>query len=238
MEDNKKHILGSFKELDFDEAKHQYYVNGNPIKISVSGLIKRFVKPVDFALIARNKDRSGGLEKGTTQKMWDDKKDRACKKGTDVHLFGELYPFNKHLKPRNKYEDAVVKFWDDLPEHIIPIVMEIQMYHKEYMFAGTADILLYNTQTDSYIIGDYKTNKDLFKNFIGKKLLAPFNNLLDCPYSKYQLQLSYYQILFEQLGFKVSSRKIIWLLPTGEYEMYDTDNYTEELKEHLKYNGI
>ena len=112
------------------------------------------------------------------------------------------------------------------------------MFHKEFMFAGTADILLYNTVTGMFIIGDYKTNKDLFKNFNGQKMLGPFNNMLDCAFSKYQLQLSYYQILFEQTGLKVSSRKLIWLLPDGTYKMYNMDDHTKVLKEQLKINDI
>ena len=128
-----------------------------------------------------------------------------------------------------KFEEAIVNFWNDLPSTVIPVVMELQMYHKEYMFAGTADILLYNTVTNTFIIGDYKTNKDLFKNYKGKTLLSPFKNLLDNPYNKYQLQLSFYQLLLEQTGFKVSSRKLIWLKPDGTYLLYNTDDYTDIL---------
>ena len=107
------------------------------------------------------------------------------------------------------------------------------MYHKELMYAGTLDILCYNKNTGEYIILDYKTNKDLFKNFKEKKLLKPFDNLLDNPFNKYQLQLSFYQILIEQIDFiKISSRKIIWIKPNGNYQLYDTEDYTEQLKQY------
>ena len=135
---------------------------------------------------------------------------------------------------RHGFEEAIVNFWNDLHSTVIPLVIELQMFHKEYMFAGTADILLYNTVTNTFIIGDYKTNKDLFKNYKGKTLLSPFKNLLDSPYNKYQLQLSFYQLLLEQTGFKVSSRKLIWLKPDGTYLLYNTDDYTDILKEQLK----
>ena len=126
-------------------------------------------------------------------------------------------------------ERAVIKFWNDLPEHVVPLILELQMYHKQYMYAGTADVPLYNKKTKTVIIADYKTNKDLFKNFRGKKLLHPFTDLLDNPFNKYQIQLSYYQLLFEQVGLNVSSRKIIWLKKDGEYEVFDTVDYTEKL---------
>jgi hypothetical protein len=238
MEDKKKEILSFFKDLDFNEKHHQYFVKGERIKLSVSGIIKKFVEPFDTEKISRRVAAKRGVNQDEVFKEWDNAKNKACKKGTKVHLFGELYPLNRHLKPRNKFEEAVVKFWNDVPSTIIPVVMELQMYHKDFMFAGTADILMYNTVTDTFIIGDYKTNKDLFKNYQGKKMLSPFGDLLDCPYNKYQLQLSFYQILFEQLGLKVSSRKLIWLRPTGQYELYNTEDYTGILKDYLKHNEL
>lgn len=238
MEIQKTFILNNFKDLRFDEKNHKYSVGTHNIKLSVSGIIKKFVKQVDFSQKAIDKDLRLGLEKGTTQKEWDTKKDKACELGTRVHLFGEVYPLNKKLIPSDGFEKAIVKFWNDLPDFIVPVVLEIQMYHKKYMFAGTADILLYNTKTDTYIIGDYKTNEKLFSNFKGKKLLFPFQNLLETNFNKYQIQLSLYQILFEQIGLKVSSRKLVWLKPEGYYEMYDTEDLTPILKKYLKNNKL
>jgi hypothetical protein len=105
------------------------------------------------------------------------------------------------------------------------------------MYAGTADIILYNTKTDKYIIGDYKTNKDLFKNYKGKKMLLPFNGLLDCPLSKYKLQASYYQILLEQMeGVEVEERWVIHLLPDGTYKVHKPEDLTDKLKQELDDN--
>ena len=69
---------------------------------------------------------------------------------------------------------AIMKFWGDLPPHVIPIIMEAKMYHKEQLYAGTADGILYNTLTGKYIIIDYKTNIDLFKNYKGQKDVRTF----------------------------------------------------------------
>jgi len=238
MEDTKKHILSFYEELKFNDEHHQYSINGKRIKFSVSGLIKKFVKPFDSKRISKIVARARKVPQKVIIKEWNTKRDRACRRGTEVHLFGELYPFNKQLEPKNGYEEAVVKFWNDLPSYVIPVFVELQMYHKEYMFAGTADIILYNTKTGNYIIGDYKTNEDLFKNYKGKKMVDPFGFLLDNSFNKYQLQLSFYQILFEQLDLKVSSRKIIWLLSNGEYKLYDTEDYTKVLENYLKNESV
>ena len=79
------------------------------------------------------------------------------------------------------------------------------------------------------LIPTHNTNKDLFKNFKGKKLKAPFNNLLDSPFDKYNIQLSMYQILFELTGYEVENRFIIWLKPNAEYEIY----YTQDLRKEI-----
>ena len=107
------------------------------------------------------------------------------------------------------------------------------MFSEELGIAGTADIILYNTKTNKFILADYKTNEDLFKNFKGKKLLAPFDNLLENSFNKYQLQLSMYQLLFEQCGYEIESRRVIWLKPDGSFENLKTEDYTHILKNEL-----
>lgn len=235
---HKDKIIRFFNKLEFDEPTHIYSIAGKRIKSSVSKLVKIFVKQTDFSEIAEAIDKRDGLEKGTTSLIWDLNSKVSLAIGTAAHYFGELYAFHRVLKPSNKYEEAIVKFWNDLPEHIVPVEMELKMYHKDYMFAGTGDILLYNTITGKYIIGDYKTNKDLFKNHKKQKMLGVFKDLLDMPLNHYQLQLSFYQLLFEQTGLSVESRKIVWIKPDGTYEMYDTCDYTGELKNYLKENKV
>jgi hypothetical protein len=66
-------------------------------------------------------------------------------------------------------------------------------------------------------------------------MLNPFELLLDNPFNKYQLQLSFYQILLEQIEcIKVSNRKIVWLVGDGEYRLYDVQDYTPILLEILE----
>ena len=220
-------IIEFFKELSFEEKTHLYKVNGVPIKNSVSGKIKQYYKPFNREVISYHSAKKNGVSQEELLKDWDNKRDISIIKGNKAHLFGELYPFNRNLRPQSKFDIAIMKFWNDLPEHIIPIIMEARMYHKEDLYAGTADGTLYNTITGKYILIDYKTNIDIFKNYKGQTMLAPFEHLLDNPFNKYQIQLSYYQILIEQIeGIEVSSRKLVWLRPTGEYELYDTENFT------------
>lgn len=219
-----------FKELQFDAQKHSYEVRGKPLT-SVSKTISKFVEKVDFDKIAGFIAKKRGITKAEVLAEWNAKKVASCNQGTSVHIFGENY--FKGKEPTNGFEQAIVKFWDNIPEYIEPFLFELQMFSETLGIAGTSDIILYNNKTGKFIIADYKTNEDLFKNYKGKTLLEPFSNLLDSPFNKYQLQLSMYQLLFEQCGYEVESRRIIWLKPNGVYENFKTEDLTQELLKEL-----
>ena len=238
MDKIRQKLHDCFNGIEFKDNGHIYEVNGQKLRYSVSGLIKFFVIPFDREGISINTAKKRGISQTELLGEWDDKRDNACNMGNKTHFFGEGYMFNRELIPETGLERAVVKFWNDLPIHIIPVIPELIMYHKKYLFAGTTDILLYNTMTGKFIICDYKTNEDLFKNFKEKKMLKPFDDLLCCPFSHYQLQLSFYQILVEQSGIEVSNRKVIWLQHDGNYKIYDTKDYRSTLIKYLETNKL
>jgi ATP-dependent exoDNAse (exonuclease V) beta subunit len=223
-------IKNCFSSLKFNEELHKYYVNDEPLKESVSSKIKQFVEYVDFKAIANKKDEEQGLDKNTTSDNWKTKANNACDFGTIVHKFGEDYILNKTLVPQNKRQEQLKIFIDSLPKHLIPVITELQMYHKEFLYGGTCDLLLYNLKTDNFVLVDYKTNESLTKNFKGKKLLAPFNNLLENNLNKYQIQLAYYKLLFEQTGFTVENSYIVWL-QDDTYERIKVEDYSKEIAE-------
>lgn len=230
----RKNIDDAFRGLVLDEASHTYTLGDKKLKGSVSGLIKSFYLPFPEEEAVKRTMAKTGRSKEDILKEWKEINEESTDRGSRVHLFGERYPLNKTLVPSCPQERAVKKFWDELPKHIILVGLEIKMYHKSYMFPGTMDLLLYDTINNHYIIADYKTNKDLHKNFQGQRMLPPFNHLLDCPLNHYQVQLSFYQILLEQLGIIVKERKVIYLTLEGEYVMWDTKDYTPQLKNFLK----
>jgi hypothetical protein len=233
IEEKKKIIEETFGELKFNEKRHIYTVNGKRLT-SVSKAIKKYYKPFELERMARIVAKARGVSAAEIKREWNDKKEAACNRGNAAHLFGENY--REGMKPRTGLEKAVVKFWDDVPNHIILVYSELKMFLEELGLAGTGDIILYNLATNKFIIADYKTNEDLFKNYKGKKMIGPFSHLLDNNFNKYQIQLSFYQILLEQLGsdFQVESRRNIWLQDDGTYKMYKTEDFTSILLADLK----
>ena len=239
-----KQVMLPFIKLDFNEEKHIYFLDGKPLKKSVSGVIKNFYAPYpaeqEAERLATSSNKGGivnkytGMSKQQILELWKEINLESTTRGSRVHLFGENYPINRTLKPSCPQEEAVKKFWDGLPEHIIPVALELRMYHFTKLFGGTADIILFDTRTQSYIIADYKTNADLFKNYNDKRMLAPFQDMLDCPFSHYEIQLNLYQIMLEQIGVQVSRKIIVYLTMQGEFVMYDVRDLKEKLNKYLE----
>lgn len=220
-------------EILFNEQYHSYTVKGNRL-CSVSKILEGFTDKPDFKAIARYIDKRDGKAKGETEKAWTAENKKSTDKGHKTHSFAEGEDVHTgEAIATIPEEEAVLKFWAELPTHYKIVQKEVRLYCKSHWYAGTADLPLYNEQTGKVVVVDYKTNKDIYKNYKGKTLLPPFHNLIDCPYNKYQLQLCLYQIMFEQVGLEVEERWLIWLRPDGSYEKIVTHDFTEQLKEWM-----
>lgn len=221
-------IKDYFKDLVFYEQGHRYEAMGYPLS-SVSKSISKYGKEFDSQTISKFVADSRGISQEEVLKEWSDINKEACDLGDQTHLFAESYFADKSLIPQTKHQEAVVNFWNTIPDYIIPVFSELQMYSEILGIAGTADLIFYNTKTGNFIIMDYKSNKDIFKNYKGQTLLPPFEDLLDNPFNKYQLQLSFYKYLFEQTGFKVERQTVIWLLPNGTFRTFNTIDYINRI---------
>lgn len=194
-------------------------------------------------------------------KSWKKISNEACEHGTFTHECGEslfyymtgqldkiLPDFKDRLTEDGGFrllypkEEAAGQFYEDIPECIVPIMAETKVYDAELGYSGTFDILFYydaelqgkKPDKSGLIVMDWKTNKDLYKNFKGKKLLAPFEELLDMPLNLYKLQLSLYQNCLNKVGLKVIARRILWLKPDGTYDKINLEEYVNILRETLK----
>ena len=138
-------------------------------------------------------------------------------------------------------EEAAVTFYEELPDSLFPILAETKVYNEKLGYSGTFDLLMYYDATidgkddknSGLCVMDWKTNKDLYKNFKDERLLPPFEGLQDMPLSIYKLQLSLYQICLEKIGLKTIARRIMWLLPNGTYDKIPLESYTKQLEEEL-----
>jgi hypothetical protein len=139
---------------------------------------------------------------------WEDKRERACDRGTKIHKDYELKTLANDYSALKEYD--IPKFSDGgkftvdtsnelkegyylLPEALLSRVSEDGILR----IAGQADLILVNGS--EVIILDFKTNKEIkTKSFYDKvkkkseKMLYPLNHLDDVNFYHYELQLSTY----------------------------------------------
>lgn len=267
VEEIRMRILNAFDDLIFIEDGHKYFLNGNQIP-SVTTIIGQFEHEFDTDAQAEKY----AIEHGFTADHWKDewrfKNLKATTTGTLVHEFGESMGWLKNghperitesckckyisekgwLIPTRRKEEAVIKFWNDMPSSFHFVLAETKVYSNKnpnfqtkQQYCGTFDLLMYykhpsDDSKSGLVIFDYKTNKELTKGYSrqnNKMLLEPFCDMYDEPLSAYTLQLSAYQIPLEDIGLKVLGRRVIWLKDDCSYEKIPLEDKTRELRETL-----
>ncbi len=172
--------MPNFEELTFDEGKHIYRLNGIALP-SVTTLMK----PLSDTIYA-------SIDK--------DVLDKAARKGTAVHSAIETYSnfgivdIDMENKP---YFDGYKKFAE---EHSVKAYgSEIRLYHKELLYAGTADMI---ADVDGQLtLIDFKTSYSVSDMLCG-------------------VQLEAYNRAFKShsLDFEVKQKTIVHLKKDGSYE--------------------
>lgn len=230
----RRDLLGMFSDLRFDEVRHMYFVNGENY-LSVSKKLEQHYEKFDRELWLSRCAPKEGLTEQELGKRWDNKRDEACDRGHDTHSFLEHFRPGKEYLADAPQKQAGLKFLRDYiycenPRYVV-LLQEVRMIHRLFKYCGTADLLLWDTWTNTIIIVDYKTNEDLFKTY--GYLKAPFENYGCNPFNKYQLQFTYYQLMLEQSKYKVSERWLIYLNMDETYSVYKTSDMTKDLSKFL-----
>lgn len=173
--------MPNFTELSFDESKHIYTLNG-----IVLPSVTMLMKPLSDTVY-------GSIDK--------DILDKAARKGTAVHSAIETYnnfgiiDIDTENKP---YFDGYLKFAE---EHSISAYgSEIRLYHKELLYAGTADMI---ADVDGQLtLIDFKTSYAVSEMLCG-------------------VQLEAYIRAFKShsLDFDIQRRAIVHLKKNGEYAL-------------------
>lgn len=235
IENIKNLILSNFNQVKFNESDHIYTLNDKDIT-SVSNVVGKYYE--HFNAEQKSMEMSNGDSKKSQilKDKWALKGKLACDQGHRVHSYAEDRFYNKQNDPSDGFEVAVLQFWNSLKPWQIPVLAETRVYSEKYWYSGTFDLLLYDLKLKGLIVSDYKTNENLFKNFKGKKMLEPFDFMLDTPYNHYQLQQSLYSIPIEDINIPVVDRWLIHLQPTGTFVKHELIDYSDHLRIDLLKN--
>lgn len=236
----KADITKAFADVEFIDWNHTYlHKPTNTYLPSVSKKYKQFEVPFDSS-IARFVAPKMGLTESELLQQWKEKGILSAERGTRIHKFAEDWVNNNALEPSDDAEKGIIQFFKDHPNYVV-ITQELIMFHKLYMYSGTMDLLLYDTETEDFILADWKTNEDLHKNFKKQKLLEPFTDMLQCPLNLYKIQLSLYDMCLESIEFPIEKRIIIWLEKDGStdklYQLFEAEDLKPKLKEYYGNNS-
>jgi len=252
-------ILERFGDIEFLEEGHKYTIDGIEYT-SVSNIIKKYEPVVDWDQKAADYALKWGKKKEDVQKEWKLNNLKATISGTRTHEFGESYTNllcghpeliceqNKpqYIKEYNTMvatypkEDAVKKFYDELETNLHPIGAEFKLSSKFIADAlhicGTCDLLFYDSERDGFVIGDWKTNKSLIKEYsrdFGITMTGCMSKFIDEPLSHYTLQFNIYQRMLESIGLNIIDRILVWLKDDGTYEKIYIDKIPDNILDKI-----
>lgn len=235
-----KKILDKSKLISLDEESHTYTLLNSTIEFkSVTEFIHTFFKPFDEKKIAKKLTQTNLKYKGMSVEeligSWNKRRDR----GTIVHKQIEDYinsnfiiselEFN-NLDPKTQQGINFIK--KKCLKKTNKLFSEVMIYSEELKLAGTIDLIVYNEEKNHISLIDWKTNKRInkssFNNQKGTKF--PLNNMDDCNFTHYNLQLSMYQYILEKY-YNVNVNGL-FLVHLNEQD-YNYKNYMCDYKKNM-----
>jgi len=206
----------------FDEASHTYTHKDTKEQFtSVTTFLGRYKPPFDSDKHATRVAKREGVSKELVLEMWEEEKNRACERGTNIHKLLEDYIEYGEIEDTygwlyKSYDKAVERTIDPFDN----VLCENLLYNEEIKIAGTAD-LIYEHKDDTFTIGDFKTNKRFrFSSQYKERMNPPVDHFDYCEFNTYALQLSFYAWLYERATGKKCRKCVIFYLREDRFLSY------------------
>lgn len=210
--------------IKYSDIPHTYE-DENGLFISATTLLKRLHKEKDWDAIAKKYAKKHGIPVAEVKKKWEEKKNKAGRRGTLFHAIQEMKDMNQEFAatfsssehpPLKVYAPTIVeegiKFgeYERLKDGIYP---ELLVWLNSVRVAGQIDRAeIYNNTLN---IIDYKTNGKLeFTSFIdwkgqSEKYKSPCGHMDNCNGNDYFLQLNLYAYIILRNNPQLTLGKMI-----------------------------
>ena len=236
-------------QITFEEESHTYETDLVNNFTSSSGIIHEFFPQFDPVEVSNRIAAKKGTTPEALRQEWEDNKNTACTYGTRVHEVAEYHFTGKpHLnhQPQNEKEFKTFQVAQQavnmLKSQFQLIGCELIVFSERFRIAGTMDLLMWDPATQSVLILDWKTNKEIkqsaYQNETG---YAPLQHIQNCNYEHYALQLGVYQFLMEQEGYYPPGTKyrraLIHITPDGP-QWYELQDRQKEVAQMILYHRI
>lgn len=234
---NKLKIYDDDPNFHFDEPSHTY-TYGDAIFTSVTTFLARFHKTFDKEFMSKRSAEKRGIPQEEVLKEWQDKADRACELGTEVHLWIENYLNGVYQKLPTDLDiiDRINKFNVIYAKHLHKldiIKCEQRIFSKDKLIAGMIDSL-FIFKNNVFII-DHKTNGKMTTDEDTKynKLLYPFSNYWQNSLNEYSIQQSLYSLILEEIGIEIKACYLLYIGPDNPGKLYKCVDFRKELREYF-----
>ena len=238
IEEIKERVKKLSKDITFDK-KGKYYYKGKKIGKSATEVAQIFYERFDKEKISKRVASREGVSQEEILSRWEQSRKSSANLGTATHSFAEKYVFDRTIKPTTGHQEAVKSYIDNSPRTLIPVGVEVMGVHTDFDIAGTIDLLLWDIEKQAFIIVDFKTNKNIDKNY-KKNLLKTFSHIPDTTLNRQRIQLSIYEMILEKASFPLAEYdgiNIISLKADGTYKIYARImTFKEELREYFEEN--
>lgn len=196
-------------QVTFEADTHTYRINGTKVP-SVTQILKHLKNPFDSQRIAGFVAKKQGKSVESVLKEWNDKSAAALLKGKALHSAAEDTMLDRRKVDSDASEvNSWLRFWNASKQFLSPRMVEEIIADSEYMVAGTVDAVLFSSKTNKNHVFDWKTGKFMTASPYGNMLLHPFNDLPECQYSIYSLQVSIYRLMLERQGKEMGGSWIV-----------------------------
>ena len=212
--------LLSEKNIVLDKDVHEYGLRTQPdlVFTSVTTFIDGFFESFDSEKIATKLVKTHPRYADHTVESLIAEWDAAGQHGTDVHEEIENWIKNGVEPGKAKAVAGVSWLTNYQKKSDIQVLSEVIIYSTELKMAGTVDVLALDKTTGNYEIIDWKTSKRIDTSSYGNKTgtSSVTQDVPDCNFYHYALQLSLYRYLLEEYyGVRINNQLIAHLKDDG-----------------------
>lgn len=201
--------------LTLDEKTHTYRL-GNRRLHAVGSIINDLKPKFDSEKWSQHIAKKEGKTKAQVLAQWAKKRDDANDRGHALHA-----QINTHLAGKPVYEkDATESFvtwyawWSNAKTPMLKVETELKICDEELGIAGTLDALFLSSITKQLHVFDWKQNEKFREvNDYNERLLTPFEDLHNCEYVTYSMQVCLYTVILKRQGKNCGRGWILHLTP-------------------------
>ncbi|MGZ3723751.1 MAG: PD-(D/E)XK nuclease family protein [Bdellovibrionales bacterium] len=197
-------------QITFHPEPQDYLCNGEKLT-SVTTLIHKWFPQFDAEAVAKKKaEREGGSYEALLVE-WARKRDDASGFGTKVHLMVDTILQEKDDRAADQLAESAREkaYLTAIKEALVRIGRGYEFVESEKIIfspgtkvAGTLDLLLRSKSTGEYVIGDWKTNREIkYTGYRQEMGSGPCERLANCNFNHYSLQASAYGALLTSEGY-------------------------------------